>query len=73
MPDFILRWKIRNGLTVLMVKMDKEEKDYKERVRLEVDFVKEIKESPIAIHQEDANEQHMKFQRSFSALSLVLA
>ena len=70
MPDFILRWKIRNGLTDLMAKMDKEEKDYKERVRLEADFVKEIKESPIAIHQEDANEQHYEVPAEFFRIVL---
>ena len=46
MPDVILRWKIRGGLSGLMAKMDKEEKNYEERVKFENDFVKEIKESP---------------------------
>ena len=38
--------------------MDVEEADYEARVRLEAEFVRELRRSPIAIHQEEANEQH---------------
>jgi len=70
MPDMILRWKIRSGLTGLMAKIDEEERDYEERVRLEDDFVKEIKNSPIAIHQADANEQHYEVPAEFFRIVL---
>ena len=70
MPDSILRWKIRSGLTDLMAQMDREEKDYKERVSMEADFVKEIKQSPIAIHQDDANEQHYEVPAEFFRIVL---
>merc|ERR1712179_99934 len=70
MPDVILRWKIRGGLSGLMAKMDKEEKNYEERVKFENDFVKEIKESPIAIHQDDANDQHYEVPADFFRIVL---
>ena len=42
----------------MLEKMDVEEADYEARVRLEAEFVRELRRSPIAIHQEEANEQH---------------
>ena len=42
----------------MLEKMDVEEADYEARVRLEAEFVQELRRSPIAIHQEEANEQH---------------
>ena len=49
---------IRRGLAEMLEKMDVEEADYEARVRLEAEFVRELRRSPIAIHQEEANEQH---------------
>ena len=49
---------IRRGLAEMLEKMDVEEADYEARVRLEAEFVRELRRSPIAIHQEQANEQH---------------
>ena len=42
-PDFILRWKIRNGLLELLNKIDSEGLDYEKRVQIEADFVKELR------------------------------
>ena len=69
-PDWILRWKIRNGLKEMLEKMDSEAMDYEARVRTEADFVKELRESPIAIHQEEANEQHYEVPADFYRVCL---
>ena len=69
-PDWILRWKIRNGLKEMLEKMDREAMDYEARVRLEAEFVKELRESPIAIHQEEANEQHYEVPADFYRVCL---
>ena len=70
MPDVILRWRIRSGLKDMMAKMDKEDKDYEGRIKIESDFVQEIKTSPIAIHQSDANEQHYEVPAEFFRIIL---
>ena len=70
MPDVILRWRIRSGLKDMMAKMDKEDKDYEGRIKFESDFVQEIKTSPIAIHQSDANEQHYEVPAEFFRIVL---
>ena len=69
-PDWILRWKIRNGLKEMLEKMDREATDYEARVRMEAEFVKELRESPIAIHQEEANEQHYEVPADFYRVCL---
>jgi len=69
-PDWVLRWKIRNGLEQMLSKMDEEEKDYEQRVKIESDFVKELRQSPIAIHQQEANEQHYEVPADFYKLCL---
>ena len=43
LPDFILRWKIRNGLKTMLVDLDQESCSYEKRVQAESDFVKEIR------------------------------
>ena len=71
LPDWILRWKIRQSLFNDMIyKMDLEESDYETRVKIEDDFVQEIKDMPIAIHQDDANEQHYEVPASFFQIVL---
>ena len=69
-PDWILRWKIRNSLKEMLEKMDMEATDYEARVRMEADFVKELRSSPIAIHQEEANEQHYEVPADFYRVCL---
>ena len=49
----------------MLVTMDSEERDYEERVRLEADFVREISEMPIAVHQQEANDQHYEIPAEF--------
>ena len=71
LPDWILRWKIRQSLFNDMIyKMGLEESDYETRVKIEDDFVEEIKEMPIAINQDDANEQHYEVPASFFQIVL---
>ena len=69
-PDWILRWKIRNSLKEMLEKMDMEATDYEARVRMEADFAKELRSSPIAIHQEEANEQHYEVPADFYRVCL---
>jgi len=69
-PDVLLRWKIRSGLTELLEKMDREGRDYQTRVRLEADFVREISAQPIAVHQSEANDQHYEIPAEFYQLCL---
>jgi len=69
-PDWLLRWKIRAGLQQMLDTMDAEEKDCGKRVAIEADFVRELRESPIAIHQEEANEQHYEVPAEFYKLCL---
>ena len=69
-PDFLLRWKIRSGLEEMLQKMDREDQDYEERVRLEADFVREISQLPIAIHQQEANDQHYEIPAEFYQICL---
>ena len=69
-PDSLLRWKIRSGLDEMLVTMDREERDYEERVRLEADFVREISEMPIAVHQQEANDQHYEIPAEFYQICL---
>ena len=71
LPDWILRWKIRQSLfSDLISKISREESCYETRVKIEDDFVREIKEMPIAIHQNDANEQHYEVPASFYQIVL---
>ena len=69
-PDSLLRWKIRSGLDEMLATMDREERDYEERVRLEADFVREISEMPIAVHQQEANDQHYEIPAEFYQICL---
>ena len=87
-PDFVLRWKIRTGLKQLLQMIDTEGSDYETRVKIESEFVKELRSvqsserifkliktnflrnSPIAIHQQEANDQHYEVPAEFFKLSL---
>jgi len=70
MPDVILRWRIRNSLKDMLSKMDEEDKDYASRIKVEDEFVKEIKNLPIAVHQNFANEQHYEVPADFFRIVL---
>merc|ERR1719495_80788 len=70
MPDVILRWRIRNSLRDMLSKMDEEDKDYASRIKVEDEFVKEIKNLPIAVHQNFANEQHYEVPADFFRIVL---
>ena len=69
-PDALLRWKIRSGLNEMLERMDRESKDYQTRVQLEADFVREISSQPIAVHQQEANDQHYEIPAEFYQLCL---
>ena len=69
-PDALLRWKVRSGLSEMLETMDREDKDYQTRVQLEADFVKEISRQPIAVHQEAANDQHYEIPAEFYQICL---
>jgi len=70
LPDFILRWKIRNGLKTMLTDMDQESCSYESRVKAESEFVKEIRNCPIAIHQQEANDQHYEVPAEYYKLCL---
>ncbi|XP_023321578.1 (S)-coclaurine N-methyltransferase isoform X2 [Eurytemora carolleeae] len=63
-PDYILRWKIRSGLKKLMLSIEEEGKDYENRGGVEAKFVNELKSSPIAVCQQEANQQHYELKYS---------
>ena len=69
-PDALLRWKIRSSLEEMLERLDKEDRDYQTRVQLEADFVKEISEQPIAVHQQEANDQHYEIPAEFYQICL---
>ena len=69
-PDALLRWKVRSGLSEMVETMDREDRDYQTRVQLEADFVKEISGQPIAVHQEAANDQHYEIPAEFYQICL---
>lgn len=70
LPDSLLRWRIRQGLLDLLKKMKEEEMDYEKRVKLEADFIKELRASPIAVHQAEANQQHYEVPPEFFQIVL---
>jgi len=70
LPDFILRWKVRNALQALASQIATEAEDYENKVKLERDFIEEIKTMPIAINQTDANEQHYEVPAEFYRIVL---
>jgi len=66
LPDWILRWRIRKSIwSDLVMKMEAEVNDYSARVDTEDKFVQELKAMPIAIHQNDANQQHYEVPNEF--------
>jgi len=69
-PDSILRWKIRSTLSDLRKKIEEEGSDYENRVKIEADFVADLKESPIAVCQDDANQQHYEVPPEFFRIVL---
>jgi len=69
-PDIILRWRIRNGLVELSRSIKEESEDYEKRIGIENRFVADIKESPIAICQDEANEQHYEVPPEFFRIVL---
>lgn len=70
MPDSVLRWRIRRGLDDLAKKIDDEGTEYGDRVSLESDFVAEIRQESIAVHQAEANEQHYEVPAEFFRIVL---
>jgi len=70
LPDFILRRRIRSGLRQLSNSIKKEGKDYELRAKVEDDIVKELKDSAIAVHQAEANEQHYEVPAEFFRIVL---
>jgi len=69
-PDIILRWKIRSGLKELADTIQQESKDYSIRGGLESEFAAEIRKAPIAVCQEEANEQHYEVPAEFFRIVL---
>lgn len=69
-PDFVLRWKIRSSLKDLVGKIEKEGVDYENRVKIECDFVEDLKKSAIAVCQDDANQQHYEVPPEFFRIVL---
>lgn len=70
LPDVVLRWRVRRGLDGMVQDMDKEALDYADRVSKDKEFVEEVKGEPIAIHQQDANEQHYEVPAEFFRIVL---
>ena len=54
----------------MISKINQEESDYETRIKVDDDFVQEIKGMPIAIHQSEANEQHYEVPASFFQIVL---
>jgi len=70
LPDFILRRRIRNGVRDLSESIKQEAKDYEKRGTIIDEMVQELKERPIAIHQQEANEQHYEVPSEFYRIVL---
>jgi len=68
LPDSILRWRVRKGLSEMV--MDMKKATHEERVDNEDKFVKEIKTLPIATHQQEANDQHYELPPEFFKIVL---
>ena len=63
-PDFILRRKIKSGLSDLIVELNGDGNVEKHQEKLN-EFLDEIKTMPIAINQSNANEQHYEVPSEF--------
>ena len=48
------------------------DRDYEERVRLEAEFVREISQMPIVVHQQEANDQHYEISAEFYQICFVI-
>jgi len=70
LPDCVLRWRIRRGLKGLVASIESQAQDYEDRAAIEDQFVTEIKAQPIAVCQQDANQQHYEVPADFFRIVL---